>query len=1099
MSSASMATVASDRLLQLVGRIEALPDFAEVVESLQAGHAATLDGVWGASCALAAAALAKAAPAVLVVVCSRLDEVQELVGELGLFSTLEPARFPVRESLMVERMVQDEAVGDRVRTLKTLLGPRPPKILVTSIPALLQPVPSRARLAERTRTLRTGKSLSVEEISQWLVQGGFQNTTAVELPGEFSHRGGIIDIFAPDWFNPVRIELFGDEIESMRWFEVETQRSLQRTDTVEITAEFDGTTESCRPEQARRPEQACAVPANADCMAHLADYLPPQSWFLLVEPGELESEGRQYLERMERPQGFHDVADVIRRAVQFPSITASAIATGSLEATCRLPIESVERFSGHIEKVRDELDDAGRGQQVFLICQTEAEVRRLGEVFAGTQLARDGRLQFAIGALQNGFRLVPDRIVLLSSGELFRRADVQRPAGVHRRLGRAIDSFLDLHEGDLVVHLSHGIARYRGMRLMEKNGQVEEHLELEFHGKTKLYVPSSKIGLVQKYIGGAKSRPMLARLGGRLWDKQKRRVESAVTDMAAEMLELQAVRASRPGISFRVDTEWQHEFDASFPFKETPDQLTTLEAIQRDMQAPRPMDRLLCGDVGYGKTEVAMRAAFKAIDSGYQVAVLVPTTVLAEQHLRTFSARMAEFPFSIVSLSRFSTRRQQTEIIERLKAGAVDILIGTHRLVQPDVQFHNLGLIVIDEEQRFGVEVKERLKAMRQTVDVLTMTATPIPRTLHMGLIGVRDISNLETPPEDRLAVETRVTRFNPDLVREAVLRELNRQGQIFFVHNRVQDIQKLGKRLGQIVPEARIRIAHGQMAEHELERVMLDFVAHRFDVLLATTIIESGLDIPNANTIFIDEADRYGLADLHQLRGRVGRYIHRAYCYLLLDPNKNLTSTSARRLKAIEEFSQMGAGFAIAMRDLEIRGAGNILGTEQSGHIAVVGYELYCSLLQQAVQHLKRQPPKEAIEVEIDLPGEGHIPRSYVPDMRLKIDLYRRLGRISSSDELRDLRGELRDRFGPPPPLVEYLLWLAELRIAAHRWRVESVHVEPPYVVFRYRSARLIRELADQSGGKLRIVDAQSAYLPLEGDKESPESIRRQVKSLLQ
>ena len=751
------------------------------------------------------------------------------------------------------------------------------------------------------------------------------------------------------------------------------------------------------------------------------------------------------------------------------------------------------------DKVREELDDAGRGQEVFLICQTEAEVRRLGEVFAGTQLARDGRLHFSIGALQNGFRLVPDRIVLLSSGELFRRADVQRPAAARRRLGRAIDSFLDLHEGDLVVHLSHGIARYRGMKLLEKNGQVEEHLELEFQGKTRLYVPSSKIGLVQKYVGGTKGRPTLARLGGRLWEKQKKRVESAVSDMAAEMLELQAVRASRPGISFRVETEWQHEFDASFPYKETPDQLTSLEAIKQDMHAARPMDRLLCGDVGYGKTEVAMRAAFNAIDSGYQVAVLVPTTVLAEQHLRTFSARMAEFPFSIAALSRFSTPRQQAETIERLAAGSVDVLIGTHRLVQPDVKFHNLGLIIIDEEQRFGVEVKERLKAMRQTVDVLTMTATPIPRTLHMGLMGVRDISNLETPPEDRLAVETRVTRFHADLIRQAVLRELNRQGQIYFVHNRVQDIQSLAKRLGQIVPEARIGVAHGQMAEHELEQVMLDFVVQRFDILLATTIIESGLDIPNANTIFIDEADRYGLADLHQLRGRVGRYIHRAYCYLLLDPNKNLTSSSARRLKAIEEFSQMGAGFAIAMRDLEIRGAGNILGTQQSGHIAVVGYELYCSLLQQAVHHLKREPPKQAIEVDIDLPGEGHIPRSYVPDMRLKIDLYRRLGRISTAEELGDLRSELRDRFGAPPPLVEHLLWLAELRIAAHQWRIESIHLEPPYVVFRYRSARLIRELATQNGGKLRIVDSQSAYLPLEGDRESPESIRRQVESLLQ
>jgi transcription-repair coupling factor (superfamily II helicase) len=1087
MPSALPAASALDRLRGLIERIQALPDFASVVESLKAGHAATLDGVWGSSCALVAAALSHEAPAVFVAVCPRLDEVQGLIGDLGLFSPLEAVRFPVRESLSSENAFQDEADGDRVRVLKSLLGSQPPKLLVTSIPALLQPVPSRSQLADQTRTLKVGEPLAVEEIASWLLGHGFQNTTAVELPGEFSRRGGILDIFAPDWFHPVRIELFGDEIESIRHFESATQRSLDRIAEVDVTAVIGA---ASHPDGSR---------------SHLADYLPPRSWFLLIEPGELESEGRQYIERLDRPQAsnlgelrWHDVSEVIRRAVEFPSVTASAIATGSLETTCRLPVESVERFSGHIDKVRAELDDAGRGQEVYLISQTEAEIRRLGEVFAATQIARDGRLHFAVGTLQNGFRLVPDRIVLLSSGELFRRADVQRPASVRRRLGRAIESFLDLHEGDLVVHLSHGIARYRGMKLMDKNGHVEEHLELEFHGKTRLYVPSSKIGLVQKYVGGTKGRPMLAKLGGRLWEKQKRRVESAVTDMAAEMLELQAMRASRPGISFRVETEWQNEFDASFPYKETPDQLTTLEAIKLDMQAPRPMDRLLCGDVGYGKTEVAMRAAFKAIDSGYQVAVLVPTTVLAEQHLRTFSARMAEFPFSIASLSRFSSRRQQAEIVEKLAAGTVDIVIGTHRLAQPDVKFHNLGLIIIDEEQRFGVDVKERLKSMRQTVDVLTMTATPIPRTLHMGLIGVRDISNLETPPEDRLPVETRVTRFSSELIRQAVLRELNRQGQIYFVHNRVNDIQALAKKLNNIVPEARISIAHGQMAEHELEDVMLGFVGHRFDILLATTIIESGLDIPNANTIFIDEADCYGLADLHQLRGRVGRYIHRAYCYLLLDPNKNLTSTSARRLKAIEEFSQMGAGFAIAMRDLEIRGAGNILGTQQSGHIAVVGYDLYCTLLQQAVQQLKREPPKQAVEVEIDLPGEGHIPRSYVPDMRLKIDLYRRLGRISSYDDLQALRNELRDRFGPPPPLVEHVLWLAELRIAAHRWRIESIHMEPPYVVFRYRSAQLVRELSSQSGGKLRIVDNQSAYLPLE-DGVSPELLRARVKSLLQ
>jgi transcription-repair coupling factor (superfamily II helicase) len=478
-----------------------------------------------------------------------------------------------------------------------------------------------------------------------------------------------------------------------------------------------------------------------------------------------------------------------------------------------------------------------------------------------------------------------------------------------------------------------------------------------------------------------------------------------------------------------------------------------------------------------------MRAAFKAVDAGYQVAVLVPTTILCEQHARTFTARMAEFPFSIASLSRFSTRKQQSNIIQQLEEGSVDIVIGTHRLAQGDVRFHNLGLVVIDEEQRFGVDVKERLKALRKTVDVLTMTATPIPRTLHMGLLGVRDISNLETPPEDRLAVETRVARFDPQLIAPAVLRELNRGGQIFFVHNRIEDIEILAKRLRQIVPEARMAIAHGQMPEDELEHVMLQFIDRKFDMLLATTIIESGLDIPNANTIFIDEADRYGLADLHQLRGRVGRYKHRAYCYLLIDPNKNLSPNAAKRLRAIEEFSDMGAGFAIAMRDLEIRGAGNILGTEQSGHIAVVGYELYCELLEQAVRRLKQMAPKTSVEVDVDLPGEGYIPRSYVPDMRLKIDLYRRLTRVSNMEELRDFSAELVDRFGNPPPLVRHLMALAEIRIGAHQWGIDTIHLEDQYAVFTYTSDKKIRQLAAVSRGELRVVDDRSAYLPLQCD----------------
>ena len=1112
----------TSRLRELVGQLERHTGFDTVVASLLAGHAATLDGVWGSSCALATASLLRHAPGPLVVVCPTLDQVDDLVDDLALFSDIEPERFVAWESLPTERAGNDEVFGDRLRLLKGLgswgvgsvepatkqrgsrkpveptaethadsglLGPpykslepipeskdqRPKTLIVTSIQALIQPVPSAEALQRQTRRLKVGESLAVEDLTRWLAENGFQNTPAVELPGEFSLRGGILDVFAPDWYDPVRVEFFGDETESLRRFEVSSQRSLAALDAVEVTV---------------------LRPAAGD-RAHLSDYLPPQSWFLLIEPGEIDAQGRHYLERLERPQDFHGVTDVLQRIVRFPSVTASAVATASLETTARLKIESVERFSGDINRVKSELDEAGAGQEVFVVSQTDAEAKRLGELFAETQIARDGRLHFPVGTLHYGFRLVPERIVLLSSGELFRRVDLKRPT--RRRLGRVIDSFLELRPGDLVVHVGHGIARYRGLELLERNGQNEEHLILEFQERTKVFVPSSKIGLVQKYVGGAKGRPVLAKLGGRTWERQKSKVQQAVTDMAADMLELQAARGAQPGIAFPIDTEWQREFDASFPYMETNDQLLAIEAIKDDMGRARPMDRLLCGDVGFGKTEVAMRAAFKAVDAGYQVAVLVPTTVLAEQHLRTFTARMSEFPFAIAVLSRFATRGQQAKIIERLAEGSVDIVIGTHRLAQADVKFQNLGLVVIDEEQRFGVEVKERLKALRRIVDVLTMTATPIPRTLHLSLLGVRDISNLETPPEDRLAVETRVTRSDPELIRHAVMRELNRNGQIFFVHNRVNDIVALSKRLQQIVPEARIAIGHGQMPEHELERVMVDFVNHRFDLLLATTIVESGLDIPNANTIFIDEADRYGLADLHQLRGRVGRYKHRAYCYLLVDQNKSLTPNAARRLRAIEEFSDMGAGFAIAMRDLEIRGAGNILGTEQSGHIATVGYELYCALLEQAVVRLKRLPPKEIIDIDVDLPIDAYIPRGYVPDMRLKIDLYRRLARVSTAGELADLRAELLDRFGPPPRPVEGLLELAALRIAAHQWRIAAIHRENEYVVLNYRSAKLIHELAAANPGRLRVVDAQSAYLPLYDKAAAPEAVFAAVKALLQ
>ncbi|WP_425395323.1 transcription-repair coupling factor [Aeoliella sp.] len=1063
-------------LAELTAELERLDGFAEVQASLTAGHSATLGGVWGSSCALATASLVRQCPATLVVIAPRPAMIDTLADDLALFTSTPVTCFRPSEASPSRTVVIDEIECERLRTIKQLAEqPADLRIVVSSIQALMQPVASRDVLAESTRELKTGQVLDVEELREWLTARGCHGTSAVELPGEFAVRGGIVDLYPPDALAPVRLELFGDEIDSIREFDVATQRSLAKRDSVAVTM----------------------LDPNSPGRSHFTSYIPEGSWFVIVEPSDVDEEGRFFHERQESPDLLHSTKTTLAEIYKFPSVTAAGIPAGSYETTCHLGFESVERFSGDLQKVRAELESVAGDERVMLVCETPAEIERLNELFAESALLKEDRLEFVTGRLHEGFRIVPRKTVLLSSAELFHRhASVARTSRSYQ--GRAIDSFLELKQGDLVVHVAHGIGRYRGIKLLEKEGRAEEHLEIEYDGGTRIYVPSFRIELVQKYVGGKKLRPPLAKIGGKAWVRQKKAAEQAVHDLAAEMIELAAKRDARPGIRFPEDTPWQKEFDAAFPYQETPDQLMAIADIKADMQTTRPMDRLLCGDVGFGKTEMAIRAAFKAVDAGYQVAVLVPTTVLAEQHRRTFAERMSEFPYEIAAVSRFCTAGEQKKIIERTKEGKVDILIGTHRLASGDVQFANLGLLIIDEEQRFGVAIKERLKAMRAVVDVLTMTATPIPRTLHLSLLGVRAISNLETPPADRVAVETRVTRFNDELVRSALLRELNRGGQAYFVHNRVHDIKNVAERLGQIVPEARICIGHGQMPEGQLEDVMVKFVNHEYDILLATTIIESGLDIPNANTMFIDDADRYGLADLHQLRGRVGRYKHRAYCYLLVDENRHLSPEAARRLRAIEEFSQMGAGFALSMRDLEIRGAGNLLGTQQSGHIATVGYEMYCAMLEKAVRQFKNLPPPESIDVNIDLPGAAYLPPQYVADARTKIDLYRRLARLTSIEQVDEFAVELSDRFGPVPEVVESLLERSRLRIWAHGWGIHSLHRDGRYVVLAYGNRAKLRRLVERAGGDLRVADAVSAYFLLSDPDGSPEGMLAEIKSLL-
>lgn len=1055
-------------LPDLVETLRSVESFQSVIAALQRGMSGTIDGAWGSACALAAAAVAAEASGPLLIVLPRISEVDDFAVDLASLLAEPPVIFPAWEALPKERSVSDAIFGARLRVLQRIESGACPPVILTTIPALLQPVPSKAERQSGTRELRVGDDIDSDELLRWLIERGFERVPTIEMPGEFSVHGGIIDIFSPDAEDPIRMELFGDEIDSLRLFDVETQRKVADCKNVQLVA-------------VAPPDE---TNANILGNASFLDSLPSESWVALSELSDLVDEGRKYLQRLDNPRGLFSVDAAIAKCTKYPSVTIAALAEASFETTCHLQIESTERFTGPKGEVIQELATiVGQDEQILIACHNEGERERLGEMIREEDPALAERITLCLGSVVQGYRLVFANIVVLSDNEMFNRVHVRKatPSRSRRLASRAIDSFLELNEGDLVVHLSHGIGRYLGMELVGAGDEKEEHLIVEFHEGVRIFVPVTLIHLVQKYVGASKSSPRLSRIGGKTWAKKKSQVADAIADMASDMLKLQAQRAMQKGLSCPPDSKWQKDFGASFPFVETPDQLSAIEEAKADLMDEKPMDRLICGDVGFGKTEVAMRAAFKVVDAGRQVAVLVPTTVLAQQHYRSFTQRMAEFPIQIDVLSRIKTKGEQRKLLEKLESGGVDIVIGTHRLVQKDIRFRNLGLLIVDEEQRFGVASKEMLKQLRLNVDVLTLSATPIPRTLHMSLLGIRDISNLTTPPQERLPVETRIARWDGDLIRAAVMREFNRGGQVYFVHNRVYDIKSVADRLQQIVPEAKIVIAHGQMGPDELEANMVQFVNGTADILVATTIIESGLDIPTANTMFIDQAEIYGLADLHQLRGRVGRDKHRAYCYLLVGEGKTVTSVAAKRLKAIEEFSELGAGFKISMRDLEIRGAGNILGTEQSGHISTVGYELYCQLLENAVRRLKELPDKVSPHVNLDLPITAYFPNSYIPPGRHKIDVYRKLSAVANMKELEEVGNEIRDRFGPIPPEATQFLSMKELELVAYQWSVNHIRLEEGrFAVLTYNDAQRIQTLQERLGKQLRIVDRQNAYLLL-------------------
>ncbi|GMV82716.1 MAG: transcription-repair-coupling factor [Planctomycetota bacterium] len=1003
-----------------------------------------------------------------------------LPDELKRGARLETLLFPAWDVLPTESdrpegltLAGRRLVQERLRLLRDAAEPPPEAlVLIAPVVALLQPVEAPEAVGDYL-VLQPGETQDPILLGRRLVDMGFERTAQVEVRGEFALRGGILDIFPYTSDLPYRIDFFGDTIESISPFDPISQRSQAAVERIRLA--------DSSPQRLRK----LFSPGASGGPFTLLDHLPAHAAVAWLGPERLGRRAELYSASLVSGRSLGlDLNELRARAeAHFSSLdlhppagaeeSDAAPDAGEPDAPAEIRCTSMQRLQGEPSVHADAWKKLAASRlAVYVFCETGGDRQRLETLLKEAGVLPAPSVRLVLGRLSGGFDLRAASLAALSDREILGRSKHAAAPSARRKAAagtRPLSSIFELTLGDFVVHASHGIARYLGLARLEKSGRTEDYLTLQFADTVKLYVPAPHIGLVSKYIGG-ESEPELSKLGGKSWARKKARAEAAIKDIAEDLLSVQAARRGLPGIVYPPDTEWQHTFEDAFPYEPTTDQAAAIEAVKRDMMATCPMDRLLCGDVGFGKTEVAVRAAFKAVSAGKQVAVLVPTTLLCEQHGRTFAERFAGYPVSVATLSRFKSKRQQKELLQRLASGRLDVVIGTHRLLQKDVSFKDLGLAIVDEEQRFGVEHKEFFKQLRKSVDVLTLTATPIPRTLHMALLGLRDISNLMTPPRNRLSVTTKVARVSDDLVRRAVLRELSRGGQVFVVHPRVYDIDEFAARLAKLLPEARFAVGHGQMDGDELEDTMRRFLHHEIDVLVSTTIVESGLDIASANTMLIHEADRFGLAELHQLRGRVGRSDLQAYCYLLLPESSPVTPEGLRRLRALEEFDELGAGFQIALKDLELRGAGNVLGAEQSGQIAEVGYDLYCKLLDGTVRRLKGEPPPpQELEVNVILRGASFLPETYVQDEKAVLEFYRRLDGCHSNAEIDALKAEVIERFGPLAEAAERLFEEAKLRRLA-----QAAHV--PYVGFDREEQRLILKLHDWD---LKLADRALRGLP--------------------
>lgn len=1076
-------------------------------ESLENKETRSLSGLAGSGKSLVLASVFQKSGQPFLVLASTTTEAETIYQDLVSYLGDEKVKyFPGWEILPWENISPEaEVVSQRIQTLYALKKDKH-LICVASVNSLLEKTVPPETLKENFLNLKVGDEIDLISLAEKLVQLGFKRFPVVEELGNFSVRGGIVDIFLNTTEYPIRLELFGNQIESIRKFSVLSQRSLEKTTSVLILPQREVIMENPDKEEQDTDilTQVLKEDAGVEWSAlffkkeqvSLLNHLPSEAIIFLDEPELIFDQLEKYSQQIEQSYqtkcseldlqaqtNFQKEADILKEKLfAFKRIESQTLATAS---DFNFQQQETVNYNSNLELLKSGLEEFRNKEfSTVIVCDNVGQKQRLEELLgqAASHVFCD------IGLLESGFIFPEINLVVLTDHQIFTRY-LHRYKPPKFKEGIALSSYKNLSSGDFVVHIDFGIGKYFGLETLTIDGRKKEFLLLHYLNNDKLYVPLEEFNRVQKYVG-KDGVPSLTRLGGTVWEKIKAQTKRQIQEIARDLLELYAERKVRPGFAYSPDTVWQKQLEDSFIYQETEDQLKAIADVKADLEKPNPMDRLVCGDVGYGKTEVAIRAAFKAVLDHKQVGVLVPTTILAFQHQNSFSERLRDFPFRVEMLSRFKTKKEQKAILEDLKAGKVDIVIGTHRLLQKDIAFKDLGLVIIDEEHRFGVAAKEKLKQLRHQVDVLNLTATPIPRTMQLSLIGARDLSLINTPPKNRQPIQTEIIYFDENKIKEAISRELLRGGQIYFVHNRIQSIQPVQQMLKDLIPDLKIAVAHGQMPEKELERIMTDFYHQKYNCLLSTAIIESGLDIPSVNTIIINRAEQFGLADLYQLRGRVGRSYHKAYAYLIVPQFSGLNETARKRLKAIQQFTQLGSNFHLALKDLEIRGAGNLLGSRQHGFMEKVGADMYFKLLEETIQELKGEKIVPALEVKIESDLDIYIPNDYITDEQTRIEIYSKLANLETLGQLQELKTELEDRFGPLPPEAEDLLAVTELKILAKERLIEKISVKDKYLTFEFTESKNFTRTELE-----RIAKAISLPLEFYPEKKFKVSVKIDVK----